>query len=96
MFHHLGRKLKHTGKRLLKTSRKAGRGLAKGTGFVKKVIGKLDDFSGGLATKSLMKSPYGKAGLATLESTDKLANKLQNPLTHIKDRSTQAIQNGKR
>ena len=84
MLKNLGRKIKRAGKRLLKASRSTGRGIAKGTGYVKKLIGKADTYTGGLSTALIASNPYGQAGLAGLEVADAGANLLKNPNTAIK------------
>lgn len=80
---HLGRKIRKTGKRLLKVSRKGGRTLAKGTGFVRKMIGTADALTGGMATQAMMSNPYSGAVLAGLKAVDKTANMLSNPTSTI-------------
>jgi hypothetical protein len=80
---HLGRKLRKTGKRLLKVSRKGGRTLARGTGFVRKMIGTADALTGGLATQAMMSNPYSGAVLTGLKAVDKTANMLANPTSTI-------------
>lgn len=80
---HLGRKIRKTGKRLLKVSRKGGRTLAKGTGFVRKMIGTADALTGGMATQAMMSNPYTGAALMGLKTVDKAANMLSNPTSTI-------------
>ena len=81
MLHNIGRKLKKSGKRLFKASRVAGRVLGKGTGFARKVIGKVDSFTGGMATNALMSNPYGQVAMAGLGRAEAAGKQLRNPRT---------------
>ena len=84
MLHNIGRKLKKSGKRLLKASRVAGRVLGKGTGFARKVIGKVDSFTGGMATNALMSNPYGQAAMVGLSRAEMAGKMLRNPQSTLK------------
>ena len=84
MLHNIKRKLKKSGKRLLKASRVAGRVLGKGTGFARKVIGKVDSFTGGMATNALMSNPYGQAAMVGLSRAEMAGKMLRNPQSTLK------------
>ena len=87
---HIGRKIRRSAKRLLKTSRVAGRALGRGTGFVRKIIGTADNFTGGAVTAGIMSNPYSAGAYAGLRSIDQAAQLMSNPQntarSHLKDR----------
>ena len=81
MLHNISRKIKKSSKRLLKASRVAGRVLGKGTGYARKMIGKVDSFTGGAATRMLMSNPYGQVAMAGLSRAEGVGKQLRNPRT---------------
>ena len=75
----LSRKIRKTGRRMLRASRHTGRTISKGTGFARKIIGKVDSYTGGGATAALMSNPYSAAALTGLTTLDTAAKVLSNP-----------------
>jgi hypothetical protein len=87
MISHVGRKIRKSGKRLLKASRVAGRKIAQGTGYARKLIGKVDSFTGGMATRTLKSNPYGQVALRTLSATENAGKMMRHPSSAIKEKA---------
>jgi len=87
MISHVGRKIRKSGKRLLKASRVAGRKIAKGSGYVRKLIGKVDTYTGGMASRHLQSNPYGQMALRGLTATENAGKMMRNPTTTIRDKA---------
>lgn len=81
---HLARKIRKTGRRMLKTSRVAGRTLGKGTGFARKLIGTADKYTAGGASRMLNSNPYSAAAYKGLVATDIAAKMAANPQASLK------------
>lgn len=93
MIHHAGRKLRKSTKRLLKASRSAGRRLAQGTGYARKLIGKVDSFTGGMASQTLRSTPYGKVALKGLAASESAGKMMRHPQKTLRDRGFEAMIN---
>lgn len=89
MISHVGRKIRKSGKRLLKASRVAGRKMAQGTGYARKLIGKVDSYTGGMATRALKSNPYGQMALKGLTATERAGKMMRHPSSTIRDKAMQ-------
>ena len=78
-------RFKNLAKKLVGGSRKVGKTLLRGTGAVRTVLGTVDKYTGGMATKLLSADPRGRMALGALGASETAGGALSDPKGKGKD-----------